>query len=291
MEGQFREYKPWGRAPFLLLSWVAFLIAASVIVAFLFLSYPKLVSISKSLTIAVCLVGVLVILSVGGGLLLITVTAITGIDLLYPHGKTQITMRVLPPIIYSIGKLFLGIDTDRLMESVVAVTNALFIAQAKRGRFDFSRVLILLPHCIQWHSCPWKITWSIENCKRCGKCPTSDLISLHKWDGFSIYVATGGTIARRVISEAKPTVVLAVACPRDLSEGMVDVYPIPVYGILLLRPHGPCFDTFLEMEKVEKFLENFRYDAFERVAKVREEARISMKREEFERERNEPVNR
>lgn len=282
METQHREHKPWGKAPFLLLSGIAFLIVAFFILAFFYLAYPKLISLGKPLTITVGVAIALFLLAVGGGLILIVITAITQFDLLYPHGKAQITMRVLPPIIYSIGRLFLGIDTDRLMESVVAVSNAHFIAQAKRRRFDFSRVLILLPHCIQWHRCPWKITWSVENCRRCGKCPLSDIVSLHGWDGFSVYVATGGTIARRIIGEARPTVVLAVACPRDLSEGMVDVYPIPVYGILLSRPHGPCFDTFLELETLKRFLEKFRYDAYVRVMTAQGDAEARGSREKFE---------
>ncbi len=204
-----------------------------------------------------------VLAAVGGGLLLITLTAATGIDLLYPHGRTQITMRVLPPVVYALGTLILRIPKDKLRESFVALSNALFWAQAKRGRFKSERLLILLPHCLQWHDCPWKITWSIENCRRCGRCPLGDLVDLHGRNGIYVYVATGGTIARRVVSEAKPTMILAVACPRDLAEGMVDVYPIPVYGILLSRPHGPCFDTKLELGRVFDFFKTFRPDAYE----------------------------
>jgi len=63
-------------------------------------------------------------------------------------------------------------------------------------------------------------------------------------------VATGGTLARRLIVEIKPTLILAVACERDLVSGILDAYPIPVYGILNQRPHGPCNNTTVDLEKV-----------------------------------------
>ncbi len=257
--------KPWGIGPFLALSWLAFVVLALFLASVFYLSYPRLYQISEILTYVVGGFFGLVVVVLGGGLLLITLTAITGLDLLYPHGKTQITMRVLPPIVYLIGTSVFKLNKDKLRESFIAVSNALFYAQAKKGRFSAERLLILLPHCIQWHKCPWKITWSIENCRKCGKCPLASLVDLHGKDGISVYVATGGTVARRVVWESRPTMILAVACPRDLAEGIVDVYPIPVAGILLSRPNGPCFDTHLDLDKVYDFLRQFRPDVYEKV--------------------------
>ena len=68
----------------------------------------------------------------------------------------------------------------------------------------------------------------------------------------SISIATGGTLARKVIVDKKPTVIVAVACERDLSSGIQDAYPIPVYGILNQRPYGPCVNTQVDFEKLEK---------------------------------------
>ncbi|MCD6418272.1 DUF116 domain-containing protein [bacterium] len=252
----------WGKAPFLLISWLAYITLALFLMATFYLAEPRLFQISHTAAYIVGAIFAIAIITLGGGLLLITLTSITGMDLLYPHGKTQITMRILPPVVYLLGTSIFRLDKDKLRESFVAVSNALFWAQAIKNRFSAKRLLILLPHCIQWHKCPWKITWSIENCRKCNKCPLGKLVDLHGKSGISIYVATGGTVARRVVMEARPTMILAVACPRDLSEGMVDVYPIPVYGILLSRPNGPCFDTYLEIEKVRKFLKIFRPDVY-----------------------------
>jgi hypothetical protein len=48
-----------------------------------------------------------------------------------------------------------------------------------------------------------------------------------------------------------------VACERDLSSGIQDTYPLPVYGVLNERPHGPCLDTMVQLDHVEKALRMF----------------------------------
>jgi len=73
-------------------------------------------------------------------------------------------------------------------------------------------------------------------------------------------VATGGTLARRIVVEKKPDIIIAVACERDLTSGIQDSFPIPVFGVLNMRPFGPCYDTDIDLDLVEKgiatFLEN-----------------------------------
>ncbi|MGB2698574.1 MAG: DUF116 domain-containing protein, partial [Candidatus Zixiibacteriota bacterium] len=71
----------------------------------------------------------------------------------------------------------------------------------------------------------------------------------------ALSVATGGTLARKVVVDTKPTAIVAVACERDLTAGIQDVYPIPVYGILNQRPHGPCVNTRVDLEKIKQVVE------------------------------------
>jgi hypothetical protein len=70
-------------------------------------------------------------------------------------------------------------------------------------------------------------------------------------------VATGGTIARRIVVEKRPRLIIAVACERDLTSGIQDTYPLPVYGIFNHRPHGPCFNTGLPLAEVEGAIRHF----------------------------------
>ena len=64
-------------------------------------------------------------------------------------------------------------------------------------------------------------------------------------------VATGGTIARRIVVQTRPRMIIAVACERDLTSGIQDSYPLPVFGILNQRPCGPCLDTLVSLAAVE----------------------------------------
>ena len=48
-----------------------------------------------------------------------------------------------------------------------------------------------------------------------------------------------------------------MACERDLTSGIQDCYPLPVFGILNERPNGPCLDTFVPLDKVEEAIRLF----------------------------------
>jgi len=45
--------------------------------------------------------------------------------------------------------------------------------------------------------------------------------------GVDLAVATGGTIARRIVVETHPDLIIAVACERDLTSGIQDTTPLP----------------------------------------------------------------
>ncbi|MBW1730038.1 MAG: DUF116 domain-containing protein [Deltaproteobacteria bacterium] len=207
------------------------------------------------LILALCFAAV-VLFGLGGALTLIF-TIVWGRNLFINRKARGIVIRFLFPLLVVLGKL-MGISKDDLRRSFIAVNNRLVLAEAKKVRPE--KLLILLPHCLQFHECPVRITGNIENCKACGKCKIKDLVAISKRYGVSISVATGGTIARRIVVEKKPHIIIGVACERDLTSGIQDTYPIPVYGILNKRPHGPCFDTDVDLEMVERgiltFLEN-----------------------------------
>jgi hypothetical protein len=165
-----------------------------------------------------------------------------------------VVIRVLFPVLVGIGKL-LGIQKDEVRRSFVAINNRLVLAEAKKIRSE--KLLLLLPHCLQNHDCRVRITGNIENCKACGKCKIKDLVALSKEYGVSVSVATGGTLARRIVVEKKPDIIIGVACERDLTSGIQDSYPIPVFGIFNRRPFGPCYDTDVDLELVERGMRIF----------------------------------
>jgi hypothetical protein len=148
-----------------------------------------------------------------------------------------------------------GVSKERVKQSFIELNNHLVRSNNHRIRPD--RLLILLPHCIQDFDCQIKITGNIKNCKGCGKCEIKELLELSEQYQVKIAVATGGTLARRIIVENRPEAIVAVACELDLTSGIQDSYPIPVIGILNERPNGPCINTKADIQKVRNAILDF----------------------------------
>ncbi|HEU4697672.1 MAG TPA: DUF116 domain-containing protein [Gemmatimonadales bacterium] len=73
--------------------------------------------------------------------------------------------------------------------------------------------------------------------------------------GIPVFVATRGQLARRVIRERRPRAVVAVACERDMVSGLCDVAGrIPVLGLTMTLPAGPCKDALLDLGKLEEWV-------------------------------------
>jgi len=147
-------------------------------------------------------------------------------------------------------------DPDKTVRSFINLSNEFIIKEvvSKRGVQDIKKVLFLIPHCIQLHSCVFRITSDIRNCRKCGKCVVKSFIELAEKYGFDLFVSTGGTVARKAVLERKPNLVLAVACERDLLSGIKDIIALPVIGILNERPNGPCYNTTVDPVAVEAVL-------------------------------------
>ncbi|WP_088536800.1 DUF116 domain-containing protein [Geobacter sp. DSM 9736] len=185
-----------------------------------------------------------------GTLLLVLTTALSK-DILFTRFMRGVVIKFLLPVIELMGKL-IGISKDTIRQSFIAMNNSLVASQRLQVRPD--RVLILLPHCLQLFDCEIKVTGDINKCVRCGRCDIKGLAELAQRYNIDISVATGGTLARKVIIEKRPKLVVAVACERDLTSGIKDCYPLPVIGILNNRPFGPCINTKVDVAKIDEAL-------------------------------------
>lgn len=165
-----------------------------------------------------------------------------------------IMARVLLPLMILFARIF-RISKSRVRTSFISVNNQMVTAGDKH--YQPGDVLVLLPHCLQSSRCPHRLTYNIRNCKRCGACPVDGLLTLAERYGVHLAIATGGTIARRIVVQKRPKLIVAVACERDLSSGIQDTYPIPVYGVLNERPNGPCLDTLVPLPRLEAALRHF----------------------------------
>jgi hypothetical protein len=199
------------------------------------------------------ILGIFVFLMLSGGLLLVF-TILRGKDILFSHRLRGVVAKILFPFMILMGRL-VGVSKGRVQQSFIELNNHLVRSNNHRTRSG--RLLILLPHCIQDFDCQIKITGNIKNCKRCGKCEIKDLVELSEQYDVKIAVATGGTLARRIIVENRPEAIVAVACELDLTSGIQDTYPIPVIGILNDRPNGPCINTKVDIQRVRQAVLDF----------------------------------
>ena len=196
--------------------------------------------------------GMIGILILGVGVLILTLAR--GREVICAARLRGIVIEILFPIMILVGKI-VGMSKDKVQQSFVEVNNLL--VRAKCVDKKPKRILLLMPHCLQFSECTIKITNDVNKCKACGKCRISDLVALAKKHEVELSVATGGTLARRRIAESRPDAIIAVACERDLTSGIQDAYPLPVLGILNERPFGPCLNTSVDIRKVADALAFF----------------------------------
>jgi len=177
-----------------------------------------------------------------------------GRKIFFSRKMRGLTIKLFLPLMTMLGR-FLNIPKAKIRASFIKVNNELVLGENRRYRPE--EMLMLMPHCLQNSRCKIRLTYDIYNCKRCGKCPIAGLLNLSDAYGIKLAIATGGTIARRIVVQNRPKLIIAVACERDLSSGIQDVYPLPCFGVLNQRPHGPCLDTQVPLEHVEWAIKRF----------------------------------
>ena len=233
-------FKPKKRI-FMALTSVSALLSAVMVYVVWKVSFPGLYQISWVLPIILGFVGVVLVIAMLSGVfgIVMALLGIPVIKILYFWAWKAIN--ILFPFAVVLGHLF-NIPRDKIEQSFIEVSNKLVLQH--KVKVPANRIMILTPHCIQLDTCVHKITRNVENCKQCGRCSVGSMLGLaHKY-GCHFAVATGGTLAR-------PKAIVAVACERDLTSGIQDVFPLPVLGVLNERPFGPCFNTRVDMKKLE----------------------------------------
>ena len=134
------------------------------------------------------------------------------------------------------GELF-GTKRDWTGHASVVVYDRLALARQRTVKAD--ELLILIPRCLSRES-------------------LDGVLDIAKRYGVSAFVATRGQLARRVIRERRPKAVVAVACERDMVSGLHDVAGrVPVLGLTMTLPNGPCKDASLDLRTMEEFVRKY----------------------------------
>ena len=92
------------------------------------------------------------------------------------------------------------------------------------AKVPFSRRVLLLPHCLRpSQECPGKMTKQGLDCVGCEitSCAIYQLRAAAREMGYGgVCVAPGGKLAIRFLAENQPAGVVAVACDKELEEGL-----------------------------------------------------------------------
>jgi hypothetical protein len=200
----------------------------------------------------VILVGIPILFTILVAVLIISI--LSGTDGFLIRKVRSLSVKILYPFIILLGNI-LKLDIDNVRGSFIEINNSLL--KSYKNHFTHDKMLLLLPHCLQNSDCKYKITYNIDNCVRCGKCIIKDILEISDEYKISTFIATGGTMARKIIKEKRPEFIIAVACERDLANGIHDSYPLPVYGIPNKRPLGPCFNTIADTSIIRKAIRYF----------------------------------
>lgn len=123
---------------------------------------------------------------------------------------------------------------DWVENAAVKVYNALALLRSRKvGRGE---LLLLIPRCLS-------------------KETLDGVLGVAGKYGVPVFVATRGQLARRVIRERRPRAVVAVACERDMVSGLHDVAgKVPVLGLTMTLPFGPCKDARLDLSRLEEWV-------------------------------------
>jgi len=126
---------------------------------------------------------------------------------------------------------------DWVENAAVKVYNAL--ATSRGRKVGQGELLLLIPRCLS------KVT-------------LDGVLGIAGKYGVPVFVATRGQLARRVIRERRPRAVVAVACERDMVSGLHDVAgKIPVLGLTMTLPSGPCKDAALDLVQLEQWVRSY----------------------------------
>lgn len=202
----------------------------------LFMIEPRLRSIHPILPLifgitAVAFAGLLLL---GFGLTVLSIIFEKNV-LLFIFGK-ELSLSFLAPLVLKLGERF-GISRDKMSHSFIKVSNSLI--RATKKTIESEKLLILIPRCLH-------------------RALKDKINALAEQYHCVVFTASGGEAARKAVADNQPAAIIGVACERDLLSGLQDnIERIPIIAIPNVRPEGPCKNTLVDFEEVERAVQFF----------------------------------
>lgn len=123
--------------------------------------------------------------------------------------------------------------------------------------------ILLLPHCLRRsETCQGKYTKRGMECIACNpECPVNSLSEAAQKMGYKgVCVAPGGSLALNYANEVKPKAIVAVACRKELEEGVAGVRSLKNPGVLSLPivviplTKDGCVDTEVDIKQAVEII-------------------------------------
>lgn len=218
---------------FLMLAAGSVLILIACLIFGWYLAKPRIDQLSLFLTTFIewsaCVLAVILLLLVG----LETTLLLKFRKSVVPHiWAEKLLLSLFAKSVWLGGKF--GINKDRVGNSFIKAHNLVVKSHARGLSVD--TLLILLPRCLE-------------------KETRRQVVERANGRAVQIVTASGGEEARKAIGQYKPSLILAVACERDLVSGIRDVAEkIPVLAVPNKRPEGPCKNTRVRLDAFDDAL-------------------------------------
>jgi len=141
-----------------------------------------------------------------------------------------------------------------LFDNILAWINNARLRRLKTKKIHPDKIILVFSHCIQNSECNQKIIIDLTNCKRCGKCTVKNILEISEKHKVKCVVASGGEMAKAKVKASGAQVVVAIACNKELMEGIKGVFPKIVAPIRNKQPKGPCKDCTVDTRLIKEML-------------------------------------
>ena len=137
---------------------------------------------------------------------------------------------------------------------MVAISNEFWRAQFMA--VDFSRRLLLLPHCLKHaENCPAVYDEVGMNCTDCGACIIGDFKMTAERLGYKVLVAEGTPIVLKIITGGQVDAILGVSCLNVLERALDKVLKVGVPSLAVPLLSSDCKNTSVDEEWVTEVVQ------------------------------------
>ncbi|GBD37485.1 All-trans-nonaprenyl-diphosphate synthase (geranyl-diphosphate specific) [bacterium HR36] len=147
----------------------------------------------------------------------------------------------------------LGLSEQYMGFAAVCLSNEFWREQLMA--LDFSKRLLLLPHCLKHaEGCPAEYDEFGLDCRKCGACSIADFKSRAEDLGYKVLVAEGTPIVLKIILSGHVDGIVGVACLNVLEKALDKVLQVQVPALAVPLLSSNCKNTSVDVHWVQEVI-------------------------------------